>query len=1690
MDDFKLIIEAAIAKAKSDANINKYVKEIQGQIKDIELDIKVSDGNVRSAIKEVNKELLNTSKLSQNAFKIDEGKAQAFNKIGTYISKNSKLTKDQVSQFKELQTAINNVSDKSGLDKINTRFRTMSSEMESLGNTGKNTFDQLKTNMGQFLNFFYGAGAIVGAIGSVKQLISTTVELDKSYVALQQATGFTNEKTKELLNTYIDMGQELGATGIEVADSANNWLRQGKSISDTNTLIKDSMILSKIGQIDSAESTAYLTTAMKGYGVAVNDVISVVDKLSSVDMASSTSAGGLAQAMAETATNANMAGISMSKLLGYVALVGETTGESMSAVGQSFSTMFSRMGNIKLSRLVDPETGEDLSNVETSLHSVGIELREDDKTFRNFGDVLDDVAGRWKGYSSVTQRSIASSIAGKDHMEDFLVLMNGYGKATEYATVATNSSGKAMEKFSNYEQSVEAKTKRIQASLEELATDTLNSGVVKGFLDAGNAIVNFTDSIGLFNVALAAGFIALTKFSDSGLTKLLVGLSQSIKSIGLSIVSKTADTTATIAETAAINANTTAQEANAVTTTAVATASKEASVGMTMLGTAMDLIPLLAVVAGITLLVKGISEAIVTTKEHIKLIDDANQKYEESTSTLASLNTELATTQDKINELNSLDKLTFTQESELENLKKQNDELERSIELEKVKQNLAAQSTVSEIGNTYGSYKKKYGDMSSYETDKQSIQSYVDLTNTAISNPEKYSGKEDLLTYVSSKQKELDNWNGQLNNLKSEYLGYATQLEDWIAMYEKLGVDNLTASQKDVYTGLKSDLDNIYKKVLSASEYKKVVLEPKFNIVFDDASFSKAKSQLEDMAKSGELTPEVISSNEEYQKLLTNTGLTAQEVSDQINALVTTTDDVATSVDDTAVALQELNKAFTAFSSSDKALSDLKSEVKDFGAISISTINSLMEKYPQLTDVLYDYLSGMASTKDVINSLTGVYKTDQKNWETLLVSKYENDANFRKQVGANDANLINTMKDQYKIDLSNNKTLYEDKMDILNTYLGQAGGAWLQYYDIASGKTQNLGGLSAGDQYYISKQATLANQALATFNKGLDFSGVESNFKKANGDFKTSKTDKSDKTTKTELPEKYVSKRADLEHDRAMGLKDKDYYARLLALEGKYLTNTKNNRKKYKNEIWSIDESIYKHKQDLLEKAKEKELKDLKAQYDNLSDIVDKTVDKYSELYGLIDDKASSQTGTTQINSYTEGIKSAEQEVKYLEKEIENLGKRKISDAFTQDDYDSQLSKLQSALKDAKSSIDDFYNSIADSVKNSQDNITDSLDKSYTSLTDKLNDEKDAYDKIIQAQKDLIDLKEKQADYEKSIASKTSDIADIESRMVDLKKAASTGDREANSELLKLNKDLKDKQEDLTDTQHDHEIDLQKDALDNSLDNFNDIKDQQLKDAQTVYNDKLDKLKTLYAEEEKLIAHASEYTTTEFSTRISSLTGQINDIISQLNTATGGNVSGISGGDVKAITDAQSYANTKGQILSVLGSANGTGAGSSDLNQYVQSKNYKQLSYANMADLASIFGISGVTADSIKTDTVTKNLIKTYLMKYLEGSTFTTGGLASSMNEDGWGLIKRNELILDQNGSKIFTQQVAPLMNDFVNKFNLIKPDLTNITARNNSPSISITIPIQGNATQATVTALNSASNNIVKQIMNEVRKL
>lgn len=67
--------------------------------------------------------------------------------------------------------------------------------------------------------------------------------------------------------------------------------------------------------------------------------------------------------------------------------------------------------------------------------------------------------------------------------------MENYSSALKYAETAQDSNGSSLKKMSVYQESVEAKSKKLTASLEGLSSAFLDSGLVKGTLDVGSGLL-------------------------------------------------------------------------------------------------------------------------------------------------------------------------------------------------------------------------------------------------------------------------------------------------------------------------------------------------------------------------------------------------------------------------------------------------------------------------------------------------------------------------------------------------------------------------------------------------------------------------------------------------------------------------------------------------------------------------------------------------------------------------------------------------------------------------------------------------------------------------------------------------------------------------------------------------------------------------------------------------------------------------------------------------------------------------------------------------------------------------------------------------------------------------------------------------------------------------------------------------
>ena len=147
---------------------------------------------------------------------------------------------------------------------------------------------------------------------------------------------------------------------------------------------------------------------------------------------------------------------------------------------------------------------------------------------------------------------------------------------------------------------------------------------------------------------------------------------------------------------------------------------------------------------------------------------------------------------------------------------------------------------------------------------------------------------------------------------------------------------------------------------------------------------------------------------------------------DATNTTNTNTD----SLKDHDAIVKAVTDSLDTLNSTISVLNKAQKEVSDNGKISLNTLNDLVKKYPELTDTVNEYISGVKTESDVIAALKKVYEEDVDDYNNAIKSKTVTTTSFYSQLLSENAQLVNDMKEKYEVDLSNYTTVQEAKADV------------------------------------------------------------------------------------------------------------------------------------------------------------------------------------------------------------------------------------------------------------------------------------------------------------------------------------------------------------------------------------------------------------------------------------------------------------------------------------------------------------------------------------------------------------------------------------------------------------------------------------------------------------------------------------
>lgn len=477
MTEFLLEILAKLKKSASKEQINKDIQSL-GKFY-IDLIGRLPKGKTQQQLKN---DLKNTEIKINLSPKITKSSIQ---KAIKEVNAGSTKIDVKIGNGQQIKSTSNQIN------RLNQNVRNTDTFFSKLRNTIINTFSAGKIAMTSYL---FVLNEIRKAGQNARQAIE---DINKAVTDLQIATNNSRNAVEDLVKSYNEYGKNLGSTTTQITSAADDYFRAGKTLNEAQSLIKDSIMLSKLGQIDSGEATEDLLAVMNGYAMSVDEVGHALDAMTAIDLKAAASSGEIATALKYCASSADVAGVSFDRLSAMIATVKDKTQQSAETVGTFMNTLLSRFRDVKLGQFIDDD-GEDLSDVESILGSLDIKLRDSREEFRNFEDIINEVAFSWNNYSSVQQAALAKAFAGTRQQNRFLALMEGYNKTLELTEVAANSAGTAVEKFQNsYMNSLEAKKNTLQASFESLVMNSDMDKIYSNIMSATTALVDFINQANL-----------------------------------------------------------------------------------------------------------------------------------------------------------------------------------------------------------------------------------------------------------------------------------------------------------------------------------------------------------------------------------------------------------------------------------------------------------------------------------------------------------------------------------------------------------------------------------------------------------------------------------------------------------------------------------------------------------------------------------------------------------------------------------------------------------------------------------------------------------------------------------------------------------------------------------------------------------------------------------------------------------------------------------------------------------------------------------------------------------------------------------------------------------------------------------------------------------------------------------------
>lgn len=526
-----------------------------------------------------------------------------------------------------------------------------------------------------------------------------------------------------------------------------------------------------------------------------------------------------------------------------------------------------------------------------------------------------------------------------------------------------------------------------------------------------------------------------------------------------------------------------------------------------------------------------------------------------------------------------------------------------------------------------------------------------------------------------------------------------------------------------------------------------------------------------------------------------------EEVKNQISQLQTQQTEIRESIKDTKEEISKYSdgvvEAFNNMIQAQQDLQTVSDEVATSNKINLSTLGSLQKRYPELLDLISEYINGRKSEADIINAMKGIYDNDVDNYNNATKTKMLASENFYQTLLDNNAKLVNDYKDKYDIDLKNYKSVQEAKVaiqaqteakiraELAKTALQKVTAEQTNpsnFNNYSSALIANINGQTnmQVDAYknaetkkiaqqieQIDEQAKQAGQkAVEEFNKSIDkyykntysvyagvaVKGVDKN-KKTNG--KTYTTKSSDGIVGTGST--YAEANLDwLSKQKNLGKISIEYEIKFLKKLKQYRQNTADDIYDIEYQLYQAEQKLKDENADSLNTLGDAVVNALKNRYEQQKELEEKRIDESIESWkkwedetceaiqgqiDALDELGNAHDEENERQEYENKRQALELQARYEKDDYNRKQIQKEIAALDKDEnerlFNLQIEQQKKALQEQMDNIKQISQNNQDSLNNTKEAIAEKYDK----LTSDFALKAEAQQTILKSsQKDLIKL--------------------------------------------------------------------------------------------------------------------------------------------------------------------------------------------------------------------------------------------------------------------------------------------------------------------------------------------------------------